>query len=247
MDFTECLIKFFKHTSRPRVTVSGFEKRERDQTCSWFRILVSHPSRRCNEVQCACRVDQEGNALPCVIDTCEIDDLPHEIDASTKHHDFLKLFLFVSNSEKLDSSSTTLMVVPVSLSTHERAAVSLTTSVQLFSCPSIVVPFSHVHAQSRTKQDVRHSLRCDQLTLIGTFVVLLLQPRELLQLFDPMAPNIQSSRTAGESEIQNGLPVRGSSDVWRNRVNLISRSFLHIEKHGSVMIFHQSSQLYNST
>ena len=30
--------------------------------------------------------EQDGIALPCVIDACEIDVLPHEIDASTKHH-----------------------------------------------------------------------------------------------------------------------------------------------------------------
>ena len=37
-------------------------------------------------VQCACRVEHNGIALPCEIDACEIDVLPHEIDASTEHH-----------------------------------------------------------------------------------------------------------------------------------------------------------------
>ena len=37
---------------------------------------------KCNEVRCACRVEQNGIALLCEIDTCEIDVLPHE----TKHH-----------------------------------------------------------------------------------------------------------------------------------------------------------------
>ena len=39
---------------------------------------------RCNVVQCACRAEQNGIALPCEIDVCEINVLPHESGASKK-------------------------------------------------------------------------------------------------------------------------------------------------------------------
>ena len=67
----------------PRSLVSGFEKRENNKRAhgsgSWFH--TQDDGHRCNVVQCACRVEQNGIALPCAVDF-----LPHEVGASTKHH-----------------------------------------------------------------------------------------------------------------------------------------------------------------
>ena len=68
----------------------------------------------------------------------------------------------------------------------------------------------------------RHSLLCDQPTLIGTFVVLLSQPRELLQVFDPMAPKHSTIANNGRIGDMDGLPVRRSNDVAPSFVWLIS-------------------------
>ena len=63
--------------AKSTVLVSGFEKRENNQHArgsgSWFHTQVD--GHRCNVVQCACRAEQNGIALP-----CEIDVLPHEIE-----------------------------------------------------------------------------------------------------------------------------------------------------------------------
>ena len=87
---------FETHMSRPCLTrvcnvhchcVEFREKRENRRahgSGSWFHTQVD--GHRCNKVWCACHVEQNGIALPCVLYACEIDVLPHEIDASTKHH-----------------------------------------------------------------------------------------------------------------------------------------------------------------
>ena len=63
-------------------------------------FIAQVDGHRCNEVQCACRVEQSGIVLPCVIDACEIDVVPHEIDASTEHH---PLCVHASRSSQLVS------------------------------------------------------------------------------------------------------------------------------------------------
>ena len=65
---------------------------------SWFHTKVD--GHQCNEVRCACHVEQNGIAWPCVIDACEIDVSPNEIDASTKHH---SLWVHASRSSQLVS------------------------------------------------------------------------------------------------------------------------------------------------
>ena len=97
--------------------MSCFEKREREKRRahgSGSRFNTQIDGHTCNKVRCACRVEQNGIALPCLISACEIDVLPHEIDASTTtpptlcacdtifstsfcsvHHDLLNLSLFM--------------------------------------------------------------------------------------------------------------------------------------------------------
>ena len=75
--------RFNPRLQGPRSLVSGFEKRENNKRAhgsgSWFH--TQDDGHRCNVVQCACRAEQNGIALP-----CGVDFLPHEVGASTKHH-----------------------------------------------------------------------------------------------------------------------------------------------------------------
>ena len=65
--------KKVKHTSLDRVlpvyavstVVVSFERREREQTCSWFRILVSHSSRRSTVQQGVVHVVHDRMELLC--------------------------------------------------------------------------------------------------------------------------------------------------------------------------------------
>ena len=60
------------------------ENRRAHGSGSWFHTQVD--GHKCNKVRCASHLEQNGIALPCMIYACEIDVLPREIDASTKHH-----------------------------------------------------------------------------------------------------------------------------------------------------------------
>ena len=92
-----CMLKdswmsiFFKRTSLDRVSpvsivVVSFERRKSKHVHDSGPCLDTQiDGQRCNKV-CACCAWQDGIALSCLIDACEIDVLRHEIDAFSKHH-----------------------------------------------------------------------------------------------------------------------------------------------------------------